>query len=80
MDTSNKHGTYEFPHKLLNNLRLRFFETQKNLIELLFSVSPSPQMKHLSVLVKLYLKTEIELSPWDAISHENYSLSQILCE
>ena len=37
---------------------------------------PLPEKKALSVLTKNSRKTEIELFPWCAISHENYSLTQ----
>ena len=49
-------------------------------MELLLSVPPPPEIKILSVLLKNLLKTEIELSPYFAISYENKSLSQIFVE
>ena len=52
----------------------------QNFMELLLSVPPPPEIKILSVLLKNLLKTEIELSPYFAISYENKSLSQIFVE
>ena len=52
----------------------------QNFMELLLSVPPPPEIKILSVLLKNLLKTEIELSPYFAISYENKGLSQIFIE
>ena len=62
---SNKHGIYELSHKLPNNLRLK--------IRWNYKLVPSlpPKMKTLSITAKNSWKTEIELFPQSAISHEN---------
>ena len=43
----------------------------QNFVKLLPSARPPPEIKILLVLVKIPWKTEIELSPSCAISHEN---------
>ena len=43
------------------------------------SAQSSSKNIFLSILTKDFLKTEIELFPQYAISHENYSFSQIFC-
>ena len=58
MIISNKHGMYELPHKLPNELRLKIFQ---NFIELL--PSPTHEMKTLPLLVKISFKTETKLFP-----------------
>ena len=63
--------------ELPNNLRLRILRNQEIsgkcqiLIAYCLMLSPPPEMKILSVLVKIFWKTEIELFPSCAISYEN---------
>ena len=62
---SNKHGIYELPHELPNDLRLM------KLGNLYRTIAPSlpPKMKILSILAKECSKIETELFPHCAISH-----------
>ena len=67
-----KHGIYELPHELPNDLRLRI---NKRLIKLdkndiLVSSLPA-QIKALLILAENFWKTEIKLFPMCAISPEN---------
>ena len=55
---SNRHGTYELPHKLLEHLRLRILRNNYSLVN-----SLPPEIKILLILAKLSLKIEIELFP-----------------
>ena len=41
---------------------------------------PSPEMKLFSVLVKISWKTEVELFPICAVSHQDLSMSQMFSE
>ena len=74
------------PHELRNNVRPRILEnfekSEKSqiFIKLLPSSRPPLEIKILSVLIKISSKTEIEHFLQWAISHENWSLSQILCK
>ena len=55
------------PHQLPNNLRLKILGNKvisgksQNFIDLV--VSPAPEIKPLSVLVKIFWKKEVELFP-----------------
>ena len=75
---------FELPLKLPNDLRLRILGNQEmsqksqNFIDLV--QSPSPEMKILSVLIKISRKTEVEFFSQCAISFENLSLSQLFSE
>ena len=68
MINSNKHGIYDFPYELRNSLWLRILELRKfqeNLktsYNYFLAISPFPEIKILSALVKISWKTKIELS------------------
>ena len=69
---SNKHGIYEFPHELPNDLRLR--KAQENLrTSLKYNrvTSLPPKIKILLILAKDCSKIEIKTFPYFVNSHEN---------
>ena len=79
---------YKLSHELSNDLiNLRLIEIlpkhQENLessYHYCVALSPPPEMKIFSALVKISGKTEIEHFPQCAISHKSYSLSQLFYE
>ena len=59
---SNKHGIYELPHELPNNLRLRKYQENPKVLENYNLVPSLPlKMKILSILAKNGKKKEIDL-------------------
>ena len=56
---SNKHGIYELPHELLNDLRVK--ETLKISFNCSIALSLTPKVKILSIPAKNCGKTEIKL-------------------
>ena len=76
---SDKHGQYELPDKLPNDLRLRILGKQEILGNGLTLQNESavgslfPHMNILLILEENSWKIEIKLFPLCAISHQNYS-------
>ena len=72
-----KHSTYELPHELQNELRLRIlgnYEVSGNCLKLIEDIlvpSPLTKIKILLIPEENSLKTEIKLFPLCAILHEN---------
>ena len=81
---SNKHGIYELPHELKNDIKLRILgnkeisEKSQNLQNNGLISSYPGKIKILLKLATNSWKSEIKLFPYWAISHENELVSNIL--